>query len=129
MKVVDTNVLSYFLIPGEHTAAAQAAFRQDPEWIAPPLWRSEFRNVLGLYLRRGEISRGEALELYEKAERLLPEEHAVETEAVLRLVESSHCSAYDCEFVALAQASGSTLLTSDRELLRKFPDVTTAPMA
>ena len=33
------------------------------------------------------------------------------------------CSAYDCEFVALAHANGVRLLTVDREILHDFPEV------
>jgi predicted nucleic acid-binding protein len=54
-------------------------------------------------------------------------EHHVTSEAVLRLAMSSGCSAYDCEFVALAQDLGARLVTSDTELLRAFPGVATTP--
>jgi hypothetical protein len=50
MIVVDTNVISYLLLPGALTPLAQAAARQAP-WSAPFLWRSEFRNVLAVYVR------------------------------------------------------------------------------
>ncbi|MCO6439628.1 MAG: hypothetical protein J5I81_00810 [Nitrococcus mobilis] len=51
MIVADTNLLIYILLAGEHTLAAERVFQRDPEWAAPLLWRSEFRNVLALYLR------------------------------------------------------------------------------
>jgi predicted nucleic acid-binding protein len=38
-------------------------------------------------------------------------------------VAGSACSAYDCEFVALARAQRVPLLTTDRQLLREFPNV------
>ena len=53
MIVVDTNVIAYLLIPGQHTAAARGTLARDAEWAAPLLWRSELRNVLALYLRKG----------------------------------------------------------------------------
>ncbi len=30
--------------------------RLNPLWIAPILWKSEFRNVLALYIRQGYLS-------------------------------------------------------------------------
>lgn len=56
MIVVDTHVLAYFYLPGEHTAAAEALFQKEADWAAPILWRSEFRNILAGYLRRKTIS-------------------------------------------------------------------------
>lgn len=45
MIVVDSNVLAYLYLPGEHTAAAERLLEREPEWAAPVLWRSEFRNI------------------------------------------------------------------------------------
>ena len=36
---------------------------------------------------------------------------------------TSHCSAYDCEFVALALELEVPLVTADRQLLRSFPRI------
>ena len=36
---------------------------------------------------------------------------------------ATKCSAYDCEFVALAHANGVRLLTVDRQILHEFPEV------
>lgn len=41
---------------------------------------------------------------------------------VLQLVDRSVCSAYDCEFVGLAQALDLPLIISDAQILRSFPD-------
>ena len=40
---------------------------------------------------------------------------------VLGLAENSRCSAYDCEFVALAQELNVKLVTSDSLILKEFP--------
>jgi predicted nucleic acid-binding protein len=54
--VVDTNVLVYLVLPGEHTEHAERVLHRDPVWTAPLLWRSEFRNVLAVYMRQGRLS-------------------------------------------------------------------------
>lgn len=122
MIVVDTNVIAYLLIPGQHTAAARATLTRDPEWAAPVLWRSELRNVLALYLRKGELSLRQATSLQDAAEELLlGREHYVASSDVLALAKSSSRSAYDCEFVVTARHLNVKLVTSDRPLLASFP--------
>jgi predicted nucleic acid-binding protein len=74
-----------------------------------------------LYLRRKLIGMEEALQAMERAERLMGgQEFEVESPHVLRLASTSGCSAYDCEFVALAQHLGVPLVTSDHVLIAKF---------
>jgi predicted nucleic acid-binding protein len=127
MIVVDTNVVAYLLLGGERTPGARRAFQKDPLWAAPILWRSEFRNVLGAYLRRGTLTHADALEVMREAEALFRgSEYSLESGQVLRLVSESSCSAYDCEFVALAQQLDVPLVTSDAEMLREFPQTATS---
>ena len=77
MIVVDTDVVAYLFLDGEHS---------DP------------------------------------SERLLANgEYEVPSALVMQTVGTSECSAYDCEFVALAQYLGVPLATQDRLLLRNFP--------
>ena len=124
MIVVDTNVLAYLLLPGERTARARAALRRDPQWMVPLLWRSEFRNVLALYLRQGHLTLEQALQLVAEAEQLVQgREYLIYSTHVLSLVAQSRCSAYDCEFVALAQDLSAKLITTDSQILRSFPQV------
>ena len=128
MIVVDTNLVAYLLLGGTGTSVARAVFIHDPDWAAPILWRSEFRSILAGYLRRGELQVGGAITVQRKAEELFAgREHLVRSERVLRLVESSTCSAYDCEFVALAEHLKVALVTSDRRILRDFPSVAVNP--
>jgi predicted nucleic acid-binding protein len=122
--VVDTNLLVYLLVPGEHTPQAERVFAKDSDWSAPRLWRSEFRNSLSVYIRRGSLSLDGALQSMQGAEDLMQgREYEVSSNSVLRLAASSRCSAYDCEFVALAQHLGVPLVTSDGQVLEAFPSV------
>jgi predicted nucleic acid-binding protein len=124
MIVADTNLIAYFFISGEHTADARSVFLKDPDWVAPLLWKSEFRNVVATYLRQGYFNLKDALNIAGEAERLLHgNEYAVPSDSVLKLVDESKCSAYDCEFAALAQEFGIKLVTSDKVILSAFPDL------
>ena len=122
MIVVDTNVLAYLYLPGDFTADAESLLQRDSEWVAPLLWRSEFRNILAGYIRRKTLTFDQALNLQSEAESLLSgSEFEVDSRAVLELVQSSDCSAYDCEFIALATELNTKLVTMDGKLLRAFP--------
>ena len=124
MIVVDSNVLAYLYLPGEFTAAAETLMERDPDWNAPVLWRSEFRNILAGYLRRGQLTFGQTHALQSEAEDLLRGgEYEVDSRSVLELVRDSECSAYDCEFVALAMKLGTRLVTMDGKVLRSYPDI------
>ncbi len=130
MIVVDSNVLAYLYLPGEYTAAAEALLEEDADWSAPILWRSEFRNILAGCMRRKAISFEQANSLQREAESLLQgAEFEVESSAVLELVRDSDCSAYDCEFIALAMKLDTKLVTMDKKLLRAFPKRASALVA
>ena len=122
--VVDTNVVAYYWLPGSRTEEAIALRRRTDDWFVPLLWKSEFRNVLANYIRAGQLGLDHARAAVRSAESALADfERAVDSVAVLDLVERSGCSAYDCEFVALAMAMGIPLITEDARVLREFPRV------
>ena len=123
MIVVDTNVISYFYLNSGNSTLAEQVFEENSVWSAPLLWRSEFRSVLTLYLRKNILSLSEAIEIFEFAEELLKEnEYEVNSTQVLKLSNESGCSAYDCEFVNLALDLEVPLVTEDKKILRNFPD-------
>lgn len=127
MIVVDSNVLAYLYLPGTHTDKAEALLERDADWAAPLLWRSEFRNILAGYLRRKMLTFEAARELQLEAESLMAgAEYEVDSSQVLELVRDSNCSAYDCEFVALAMTLGVKLATMDAKLLKAFPTLAVA---
>jgi predicted nucleic acid-binding protein len=124
MIVVDTNVISYLYLTGERSQQAEQALLKDPEWAAPLLWRSEFRNVLALYIRQSLLTLEDAQQIMGDATDLMQErEYEVGSIPVLSLVAGSTCSAYDCEFVALAQVLDIPLITVDKRILGQFPDL------
>ncbi|MBT3193225.1 MAG: type II toxin-antitoxin system VapC family toxin [Verrucomicrobia bacterium] len=122
MIVVDVNTLVYLWIPGEMTERAEKALQRDPHWAAPVLWRSEFRNVLAGYIRRGDMSASDAVRCLDGAEsQLAGHEYILPSSLVMQKVAASGCSAYDCEYVALAGDLNTVLVTSDKQILRAFP--------
>jgi predicted nucleic acid-binding protein len=124
MIVVDSNIIGYLYLNSERSSQAEQALRKDPEWAAPLLWRSEFRNVLALYVRKRLLSLESAQEMMEEAINLMTgREYEAVSSKVLELAAASACSAYDCEFVALAKDLYVPLVTVDKQVLDQFPGV------
>ena len=125
MIVVDSNVVAYLYLPGEFTADVEKLLKREPDWAVPLLWRSELRNILALYLRKGLLDFDQAFRIQREAEELLAEhEYDVDSFDVLTLARDSGCSAYDCEFIALAQRLNVKLVTGDAKLRKAFPALT-----
>lgn len=122
MIVVDTNIIAYLHIDGEFTPSALLVLEKDPHWIAPPLWQSEYRNVLTSYVKHNIIDLEEAIHLLIAGLNTMQErEVAPSNSQVLTLASQSLSSSYDCEFVALAMDIGCQLVTADKKVARNFP--------
>ena len=123
MIVVDTNILAYTMFEGEKSSLTEQALQKDSDWIAPLLWKSEFLNVLALHLRRENLTIENAKFIMELSNRYIKADFQVPPSHILDLIATSKCSAYDCEFVALAQELGIQLVTEDRQILEQFPEI------
>lgn len=124
MIVVDTNTIAYLYLPTEFTSDIEKLLETESDWAAPLLWRSEFRNILALYMRKELIEFDTACTMQSEAETLIGEnEFSIDSFSVLTLALQSGYSAYDCEFVSLAKTLDTKLITSDKKLLKAFPDI------
>ena len=83
MIVVDTNILAGHCLPGPGNKASELLLQLDPEWAAPVLWRSEFRNVLCGYLRRGVMNLDKAGEVIAVLEEAVAPSKRVDVEAMI----------------------------------------------
>ncbi len=127
MIVVDTNVIGYLFLSSEQSVLAEQALQRDNKWAAPILWRSEFRNVLTLYMRKNILRLEQAQQIMNSALKLLKgREYKVPSYEILWLTSTSNCSAYDCEFVATANDLKVPLVTVDKQLLHEFSSVATS---
>ena len=129
MIVADTSLIAPCVLPGEMTEMAFAVYGRDSEWVAPPLWRSEVRNVLATYMRLKGMSLGVAKEAWRRADSIVDDAPEPAAADVLDLAHASGASAYDCEFVAVAKSLGILLVTADRRLARLFPTICVSPEA
>ena len=131
MIVVDTNIVAYLLLPGEWTAAAESLWISDGEWAAPLLWRSEFRNILAGYMRRGLLTLEHAQEVQAAAENLLAGDPCISSQVISEYINVTRrmlsLSKYDllsqtaaliarCEIAHVFDGT----LTAAAELVKKF---------
>ena len=127
MIVVDTNVIAYLFLTSDKSELAEMALRRDSYWAAPLLWRSELRNVLTTYMRKELLTLAEAQRIMSTAADLMRGREYTATSAhILRLAAMSDCSAYDCEFVAVANDLRINLVTVDNKILKNFPLIATS---
>ncbi|MBP3193385.1 type II toxin-antitoxin system VapC family toxin [Natronogracilivirga saccharolytica] len=128
MIVADTNLIASFWVPNNMEQLAYQSLKKDPEWIAPLLWVSEFRNVLSLYYRKKILDLSSIYQAIDEAEELMgTRECSINSKQVLTLMSESTCSAYDCEFVALASDFDIQLVTFDKKILSEFSAIAIHP--
>lgn len=122
MIVADVNVIAYLYLPGKFSEKAEDLLLRDGEWAVPRLWRSEFRNILSTYMRQKLLTLDAAMAIDARAEALVADnEYDVSSLAVLKLAAASGCSAYDCEYVALAEHLDAKVVSADAKLRKAFP--------
>lgn len=122
MIVADASLIGYFAVRGKYSELADAVCELDPVWVAPLLWRSEFRDALARCMQEAGMTMEAALLALHSAEEIIAgREYRVSSEKVLELAAKSKCAASDCEYVALAQDLEVPLVTTDSKILRAFP--------
>lgn len=127
MIVVDTNVLAYAVLPGARSITVQALAERDAHWLAPRLWRWELRNVLATTMRVRRLPLSDALAAFAAAERLVEDtDLEPSVEDCLRVAARGRISAWDAEFVWVAETLGAPFVTADRRLCKAFPECTVA---
>ena len=83
--------------------------------------------MLALYLRKDLLSLNETFKIMDFVENDLNLlEYSISSYQVLEFVNRSKCSAYDCEFVALASQLNTKLITDDKLILKEFPRISIA---
>ncbi len=128
MIVADANLLAALVIESPNTSVAEDVMRVSRQWYVPLLWRSETANILIGYVRRKSISLDGAQRRWERLSQILADgERAPDFGRVLSLAAESGCTAYDCEYVAIAEVLSMPLVTFDREVLRTFPRIAVSP--
>ncbi|MFH1066458.1 MAG: type II toxin-antitoxin system VapC family toxin [bacterium] len=122
--VVDANIVAYFFIQGSFTEKAQALFESQPIWATPRLCSHELLNILATLAKTGRDPLNKILDIWRRAhDLLLPFQQEVDMEKALHIACRLHLSAYDAQYLALADALGVPLITQDHKLIAAAPKV------
>ena len=128
MIVVDANIISYLILKSPFSKDCGELFLWDSQWIAPRLWRHEVSNVLVTYERRKIIDRKEALLAFKDSEAIIGEnEYDIQIERRMSVAASTQCSAYDSQYIALAEDLNVYLFTYDKKILSMNPQLALKP--
>ena len=124
MIVADANVIAYLWIPGHEAFKSHELLQKDADWWVPPLYKSEIQSVLLLHIRKNIITPQNAILLMEKIEKQFEfTTMNVPSQLVFTLGERTSCSAYACEYAALALTLECPLITTDKKILQSFPSL------
>ena len=126
MILVDTNVLAYLLIDGEHTDDARKLFERDSDWRSESFILVEFSNALVRYVATGKLREDEARRLLARAENFLQGKLLTASHVQALATAAAHgTTAYDARYLAVAQNfAGKKLVTEDKRLRLAAPALT-----
>lgn len=123
MIVVDANILVAVVVASTHSSLAHRVGRMDPQWVFPPLCRYEVTSSLVKLVRAGALTEYQGIAAIADATALVAgREVAVDQVLALRVALALGLSAYDAQYIAVAQAYGIRCVTTDVPLARKAPD-------
>jgi predicted nucleic acid-binding protein len=122
--VVDSNILAYLMIEGDHTEGAQELYRRDSDWSSEAFVLVEFSNVLATYVRAGALRDVQGTKLLTDATVLIKTLHSVTNQDALETAMRYEISAYDARFISVARRLSEKLVTEDARLRRAVPDWT-----
>jgi predicted nucleic acid-binding protein len=122
--VADANVLVYRYVRGPFSSLADAANVKDADWRVPLFWRCEFTSAVLKLVRAGALSEAAALEAIAGAStHLTGREMDVPQDRAMLAALRFGTSAYDAQYVALAEMLGVSCVTADQPLAQKAPAV------
>lgn len=131
MIIADSNLLFSLVMQAPGSETADAVWKRDSHWSAPPLIFAELRNILLGNIRRGLASGALCRDALSLAARIVPSDSVqpVDGGAVLALATRSGLSAYDAEFVVAGLFLEVPVVTWDKAILRAFPKIAISPEA
>ncbi|WP_422462620.1 MULTISPECIES: type II toxin-antitoxin system VapC family toxin [unclassified Endozoicomonas] len=128
--VIDTMVFAYALFNEPvHRQEAVVVLEKVEHIHVPDLFRSEFCNVAWQWLTHQQLSLQQAIQAIERAEALITSVTSSEQLWFRALEVATYAKhpGYDAFFVVLAETLDCPLVTWDKKLLHKFPEIAVEP--
>jgi predicted nucleic acid-binding protein len=120
--VVDANIVVGSVVDSDVSSKARRVASRDRAWILPPLWLYETTSSITTLVRAGALTAELARTALADARQLASDrEVPVDQVDVLRVAIRFGISAYDAQYIALAEQYGVRCVTNDRELARRAP--------
>ena len=122
MIVIDANILIYSLIEGDYSLLAKQLRVKESDWRTVKLCLHEVLNVLVTYQRRGMLTLEQCQERLDHTQRFMQVAQCdVDMSATLTVATQYAITAYDAQYVALAQSLNAPLITEDKKLRQAVP--------
>jgi predicted nucleic acid-binding protein len=124
--VADASLIIYRHVAGPLTPLAGAARAKDPDWRTAPVWRFEMTSALVKMIRGGVLDEAGALAALAAADaEMTGREVDVPQDRALRDALRYGTSAYDAQYVVVADLLGAPCVTADAALAKKTPGLST----
>lgn len=119
MIVVDASVMATMLVYADSRGRkARAVLGRDTEWAAPDHWKAEVFSVIRGLTLCGKITAEQARNTVDRLPELAVDQVSLDGLLARMWQVRANISGYDSAYVALAEARGLTLVTSDARMAR-----------
>jgi predicted nucleic acid-binding protein len=120
--VLDTSIMVPAFIDMPDSAGARKVMAPKGRWALPPLWRFEFTSAVVTLVRAGKIDQTDAHRAMDDARvAVIDREVPVDQGQVMRLAIRLNISAYDAQYIGLAEEFDAVCVTADKDLRAKAP--------
>lgn len=120
MIVADGNLIVYRHVAGPLTPLPNAARGKDSDWRTAALWRCEMTSAVVKMIRGAVLEESDALAAMAAADaEMADRETSVPQDRAMRVALRYGISAYDAQYIALAEMLGGPCVSADAALIKK----------
>ena len=127
MLVVDANVIVYSVFQTAEAPLVANLQQVDADWRVPSLWKHEVASAAATFVRARQANVQQARTAVQSALHMLANrEIEIDLPASVEIALALDLSAYDAQYLLLAQVLSTRCVTADQKMLRQAPGLTIA---